>query len=181
MTGRHVALLRGVNVGRARRIAMADLRSLVEGLGYTDVTTVLNSGNVVFTAPAAVRGDPARRIAQALVREMDVRSRVTVLTRRELDAIVSHNPLATVADNPSRLLVDVLADPADRRKLEPLTRQDWAPEALALGTRAAYVWCPGGVIRSPLSRALDRVLGDAVTARNWNTMLKLHTIAHHAS
>lgn len=177
-TGRHVALLRGINVGKAKRIAMADLRALVEQLGYTDVTTLLNSGNVVFTVPRTVRGDPARRIEQAVTRELQVRSRVTVLTLRELAATVARNPLEAVTDNPSRLLVSVLADPADRRKLQPLARQDWSPEALALGSRVAYMWCPTGVIRSALAKALDRILADAVTARNWNTMLRLHAIAH---
>ena len=181
MGQRHVALMRGINVGRAKRIAMAELQALVERLGYTEVATVLNSGNVAFTVPAAARGDPAHRIGQAVARELGVTARVAVLTLRELDAILSRNPLAAIASDPSRLLVSVLADPGDRPKLQALTRRDWAPEALALGTRAAYLWCPAGVIRSELAKAVDRVLGDAVTARNWNAMLKLHATAHQPS
>ena len=59
---RQVALIRGINVGRAKRVAMADLRALVEGLGYRDVDTLLNSGNVVFTVPAGMKGTPSSRI-----------------------------------------------------------------------------------------------------------------------
>ena len=71
MAGRHVALLRGINVGTAKRVAMADLRALVEGLGYGDVSTLLNSGNVVFTVPAkAAKTSPATRIEQALEKGM---------------------------------------------------------------------------------------------------------------
>jgi len=118
-----VALLRGINVGRAKRIAMADLRALVSALGYTEVRTLLNSGNVVFTAPASVRGNPAARIERALATQLNVESRVTVLTARELDAAVARNPLEDVVDDPSRLLVSVLADPKDLAKLRPLTRE----------------------------------------------------------
>jgi uncharacterized protein (DUF1697 family) len=64
--GRRVALLRGINVGRAKRVAMADLRELVESLGYREVRTLLNSGNVVFTVPSGVRGDSARRIEDGI-------------------------------------------------------------------------------------------------------------------
>src|SRR5688572_11970726 len=104
MTGRHVALLRGINVGRAKRVAMADLRALVEGLGYGDVRTLLNSGNVVFTVRRAAKSDPASRIEKALAAQLGIASRVTVLTAPELAAVVEQNPLLKVADDPSRLL-----------------------------------------------------------------------------
>jgi uncharacterized protein (DUF1697 family) len=178
MNRRHVALLRGINVGRAKRVAMADLRALVTALGYTDVRTLLNSGNVVFTVPAGSRGDPAARIEQAMAKRLGVTARVTVLTASELDAAVTKNPLAAEADDPSRLLVSVLADPKDVAKLRPLTREDWTPEVLALGPRVAYLWMPAGVMQSKVAKALDRVLGDAVTARNWSTMRKLHDLVH---
>ena len=169
----HVAFLRGINVGRAKRVAMADLRELVAGLGYRDVRTLLNSGNVVFGIPRSNRGDPAPRIEKALVSRLGVSSRVTVLTAAELGAAMTTNPLASVADDPTRLLVTVLARPADRARLEPLARQDWMPEALALGTRVAYLWCAEGILASRLLGAVGGVLGDAVTSRNWATMTKL--------
>jgi uncharacterized protein (DUF1697 family) len=131
----HVAFLRGINVGRAKRVAMADLRALVTRLGYRDVKTLLNSGNVVFTAPAGQRGDPAQRIERALFETLGVASRVTVLERRDLEQAAARNPLADVAKDPSRLLVVILKNPGDRRRLVPLTKEDWSPEALALGTR----------------------------------------------
>jgi uncharacterized protein (DUF1697 family) len=173
MAGTHVALLRGINVGRAKRVAMAELRALVQGLGYRDVRTLLNSGNVVFTAPKTVSEAAAARIEAALVERLGVAARVTVLAAAELAAAVAGNPLVVPDRNPSRLLVSVLADPADRRRLAPLTGEDWSPEALALGARVAYVWCPKGVLASRLSEAIGRALGDAVTTRNWATMTKL--------
>jgi uncharacterized protein (DUF1697 family) len=73
VSGTHVALLRGINVGKAKRVGMADLRALVEGLGYRDVRTLLNSGNVVFAVPKSARGEPAARIETAIARSSGFR------------------------------------------------------------------------------------------------------------
>lgn len=177
MSGRHVALLRGINVGRAKRVGMADLRTLMEELGYDDVRTLLNSGNVVFTARGVAARDAAGRIERAMVERLGVESRVTVLTAAELAVVIEENPLSEIADEPSRLLVAVLADPSDLRKVEPLLEQEWMPEVVALGRRVAYLWCPRGVGKSPLNEAVGRALGDAVTARNWRTLTRLHALA----
>lgn len=177
VAGRYVALLRGINVGRAKRVAMADLRALVEGLGYGDVRTLLNSGNVAFSAPRATKADVAAgRIERALAEQVGVASRVTVLTGEELAAAVAENPLGHVATDPSRLLVAVLARPDERARLEALTTRRWDPDVLAVGTRVAYLWCPSGLLDSPLATALGKALGDAVTTRNWATITKLHAV-----
>ena len=175
MAGTHVALLRGINVGKAKRVAMAELREIVGGLGYRDVRTLLNSGNVVFTVPGKTAGtDLAARIEQAIAAKLGVTSRVTVLTARELRGAIEGNPLLEIATDHSRLFVPILASPTDRTRLDPLTKTDWSPEVLALGTRVAYLWCPDGLLASRLPEAVGRALGDAVTTRNWATMLKLH-------
>jgi uncharacterized protein (DUF1697 family) len=177
MAAIRVALLRGINVGRARRVAMADLRALVEGLGYREVRTLLNSGNVVFGVPSGERGDPAARIERGMAARLGVTARVTVLTAAELAAAVARNPLARVADDPSRLLVAVPRRPADRARLQPLARRDWTPESFSVGARVAYLWCPAGMIESPLAKAMGRAMGEDVTTRNWATMAKLHALA----
>ncbi len=171
----HVALLRGINVGTAKRVAMADLRALVEGLGYGDVRTLLNSGNVVFTAAASTRLGP--RIEQALLARTGVSARVTIVNASALAQVVAKNSLARIADNPSRLMVSFLFDPKARALLAPLARRDWGEERLALGPGVAYAWCPIGTIESPLSKALAKSLGDGLTTRNWATVLKLHAMA----
>lgn len=177
MASRYIALIRGVNVGRAKRVAMVDLRLLMDKLGYSDVRTLLNSGNIVFTAPRDVRGDGAERIEEAMAKQLGVSVRVTVLTAAEIALIVRENPLGDVATNSSRLLVAVLRNPMDRKKLEPLTKMDWGHEALGVGRRVAYLWCPNSIIDSPLARTVNRALGDGVTARNWATILKLQAMA----
>jgi uncharacterized protein (DUF1697 family) len=174
--GRQVALLRGINVGRAKRVAMADLRTLVTKLGYTNVTTLLNSGNVVFTAPGVTAVQTAALIGAALGSRLGVSSRVVSLTGANIDTIVAENTLLDVADNPSRLFVAVLMNLRDRSRLTPLAKEKWAPQALALGSRAAYLWCPDGVLNSRLTAAVAKTLGDRVTTRNWATMLKLQAL-----
>ena len=82
-----------------------------------------------------------------------------------------------MADNPSRLLVAVLARSANRDLIVPLVDQDWSTEVLALGERAAYLWCPEGVLASSLSKAVGRAAGEAITTRNWATIMKIDAIA----
>jgi len=175
-TGKQVALLRGINVGKAKRIAMADLRALVAELGFGDVKTLLNSGNVVYTATDTEPEDAAARIEEAIVAKTGVSSRVTVLTAAEVAEIIDGNPFGDV-ENPSRYLIAVLRDPADRARLEPLTKEDWGTYSLALGRRVAYMWCRDGGLESRLPDAVNRLLGDRATARNWATMLKLRALA----
>jgi uncharacterized protein (DUF1697 family) len=173
MADRHVALLRGINVGTAKRVAMADLRSLLEGLGYRDVRTLLNSGNIIFTPPKGQRGDRGAGIEKAIAATLGVTTRVIVLTGEEVATAVRDNPLGKVASNPSRLLVMALRDSQAHSRLKPLLKERWAPEALALGQRVAYLWCANGIAESPLSTAVGRLIGDAGTARNMATMMKV--------
>jgi uncharacterized protein (DUF1697 family) len=177
---RYVALLRGVNVGRAKRIAMADLRKLIGDLGYDEVRSVLNSGNIVFSGPARPQEEVARQIEEALVLKLGVASRVLVLDAGELGSVIGGNPLLGQAGDHSRLVAFILssphATPEARQAIEALCAQDWQPGAAALGERAAYVWCPDGILASGAAAALGKQLGDATTSRNWATLLKLHAL-----
>jgi uncharacterized protein (DUF1697 family) len=171
----HVALLRGINVGKAKRVAMAELRALCESLGYGHVQTLLNSGNIVFSAP---RADPkaAARIEKAIASRLGVHSRVLVITAGELDAIMTENPLPECDVSPSRFLITVLADDASRPDIEALVAQSWGAERLSLGSRAVYLWCANGINESKAALALGKVVGSASTSRNWATMRKLQAL-----
>lgn len=173
---RQVALIRGINVGRAKRVAMADLRAVVEGLGYTDVRTLLNSGNIVFTDSGTGGQGATPRIEEGIRQEFGLSVRVTVLTAAEVAAVVHDHPLEAFVTDPARLFVAVLTNPQDRSKLDPLQEQDWGSEVLAIGARVAYLWCPEGLMASRLPEAVGRLLGDAVTTRNWGTVTKLHVL-----
>jgi uncharacterized protein (DUF1697 family) len=184
MADQQIALIRGINVGRAKRVAMAELRALIAECGFGDARTLLNSGNVIYAARGVSPDEAAAVIEQALAARLGVSARVIVLSAAELAAIIEENPLLPLASDPSRLLVGVLASEADRQRLAPLIAQDWGAEALALGAgagqragrRGVYLWCPDGVIASRLAAAVSRALGDAITTRNWATMCKLYAM-----
>jgi uncharacterized protein (DUF1697 family) len=173
---RYAALLRGVNVGTAKRVPMAGLRALVEGLGGTDVGTLRGSGNVVFTHARTSTRALAIRIREALASHLRVDAPVIVLEAAELDAIVAENPLAGSAPNPSRLLAAIPARSEHLTLLAPSTRESWGREKLAVGAHAAYLWCPDGVAASRLWKAVNQALGGDVTSRNWDTVLKLQAL-----
>jgi uncharacterized protein (DUF1697 family) len=148
MSKTQIALLRGINVGKAKRISMGDLRALVEKLGYGNVRTLLNSGNVIFESPKDGPSVSALKIEKAIAARLGISSRVIVLTAAELESIIDANPLLKVATNPSLLFIAVLADPKDRKTILPLARQEWSPGALGIGKRVAYLWCPEGFWRA---------------------------------
>jgi uncharacterized protein (DUF1697 family) len=176
-----VGLLRGVNVGKARRVPMAELRDLVESLGFDSVRTLLNSGNVVFDAPQPAVAGLAGALERAIATRFGFEAPVVVITRRELDAVVSENPLVELAGDPSRLLVAFFSSPTARARAQELLDTAWAPDALALGRHAAYLWCEAGLIESRLSQAFARATGPASTSRNWATVLKLQALAAQTS
>jgi uncharacterized protein (DUF1697 family) len=177
MAGTMVALLHGINVGRAKRVAMADLRAMMSDLGFGDVRTLLNSGNAVFISPDLSPPDVATTLERALASRLGVTARITILSADELATVVEANPLLSVAGDPSRHLVAFLTDPADRPRLDPLATRDWEPEVLALGERVAYLWCPEGLLASRLPEEIMRTLGKAATIRNWATVMKLRALA----
>lgn len=172
-----IALLHGINVGKARRIAMVDLRRVVEELGYTNVRTLLNSGNVAFETrrPNATR--IAAAIDLALQHAFGFSASVVVVTADDLDAIIEENPLREIATDPAKHLVAFVAHTSVLAEAKPLLASTWDPDALALGTKAAYLWCANGVVKSKLMREFARLTGDAATTRNWATVLKLQASA----
>lgn len=170
---RHVSFIRGINVGKAKRVAMVELRALAGELGYTNVRTLRSSGNLIFDTTRAKGKAASKKIEEELYSRLSVAARVITLTDEELYRIIAENPFSEVATNPSRFLIAILEDPDYRSLLTPILGKDWTPEIIALDARGAYLWCPGGVLASPLAKAVYGVLGERVTTRNWATMLKI--------
>jgi len=179
-TTRCVALLRGINVGRAKRIAMSELRGVVQRLGFSGVRTLLNSGNVVFDAQPAQPTRSAASIAAALQDAFGFPVHVIVITQAELDAVVAGNPLLQRSTDSSRLVVAFAASRAALANARALIAQRWEPDAIALADRAAYLWCARGILQSRLMQAFSRATGETVTVRNWATVLKLRAAMHEA-
>jgi uncharacterized protein (DUF1697 family) len=170
-------MLRGVNLGPSRRVAMADLRELLASLGYDDAVTHLQSGNIVV----ATRKQPAglkRELERQIAAELGLETEVFVRTRDELAEVVDRDPLGDVADNPSRYLVSFLSGPPARAFVKELAGLDIAPEQVAVHGREIYSWHPNGIHDSKLARLLGKQPGGvSATARNWNTVTKLLELA----
>lgn len=174
---RKVALIRGINVGKAKRVAMADLRREVEALGYTGVQTVLNSGNVVFDVPKGATGDPKERIETVLEKPLGVSARVTVLGLTELERALDPARFPIGAKDPSRAIVTFFSSPADAKLLAPLAKQDFGRESLVVGKTCAWLDCPDGLLAGKLWQAVDRALGERGTARNLATLERILKLA----
>ena len=172
-----VGLLRGINVGKAKRLPMADLKRLVESAGYRDVRTLLNSGNVVFRGKADSPARVAARLESGIEETAGFHANVVVIAAETLATIVRENTLAAMADDHARLLVVFVRDQAVLEAARPLAARDWGPEAVVVGSCAAYVWMPGGLLESAALDAVGRLLKDQVTTRNWATVQKLAALA----
>ncbi|HTU67202.1 MAG TPA: DUF1697 domain-containing protein [Steroidobacteraceae bacterium] len=170
---RYVALFRGINVGKAKRIAMADLRALLDKLGYADVATLLNSGNAVFTGNAEPAATHATRIRTAVQTKLGVEACVIVKSAKDVAAIVTGNAIVGHATDHSKLLVAVTGVARDMNKVSALPKTDWGREKVHVNKHAAYVWCGNGILESRVTVALFKELGPACTTRNWATLLKI--------
>ena len=172
---RYVALLRGINVGGNKKILMADLRKLITDLGFSDVATLLQSGNAVFTAKNQKPDQVVRALETAIVAELGMSVRCLVRTAAEMRAIVAGNPLAEVARDNARYLVTFLSAPLDGVPPDP---DEFAPEQFRVVGREIYMWLPAGIRDAKLARVnWDRRYKVVASARNWSTITKLSDMA----
>jgi uncharacterized protein (DUF1697 family) len=169
---RWAALLKGVNVGGNRKIPMADLRAFLEGLGYTDVKTLLASGNAVFDTEEQDSAKLESRLEQEAKAKLGLDTGWLLRSHAELAAVVNANPFADAAKaHPHHLLVHFHRDPFPLSLL-PLTHD--GPERLAAEGRELFVDYPEDVGHSKLPQAMNKAkFPKLATARNWNTVLKL--------
>lgn len=172
-----IVLLRGVNVGKAKRVPMADFKALLLAQGCTRAETVLNSGNAVVAHPATPAPALARRLAAALATHFGFDVPVIVKTAREWQAVVAAPPPDLPEAEHPRLLVAWAQSPQAITALQPLARQVAPPEQLLLHGHAALLHCANGILASPTATALLGAGGKALTTRNWATVLKLQALA----
>jgi len=168
---RFVALLRGINVGRAHQLGMPRLTELLTARGYGNVRTHLRSGNVVLDSDLS-EAELAADLSGAIQQEFGFDVPVVVRTGTEIAAVVAGDPFATVATDPARYLVTFLPEPPAAAAVDALPPAD-SGEYLVRG-RELYLWLPDGIANTPLAGwKWDRLLGVAGTGRNWNTVRKL--------
>lgn len=168
-----VALLRGVNVGGANKVPMAAFRTLLEGLGYTGVVTLLNSGNAVFESSGRSTAAHAKKIQDALAEHLDVAVPVIVKSAKEIDEVIADCELEVDAADHSKLLVAFTADAKSLGALSPIVRTVAPPERAQLGDHALYLFLGDGIRNSKAAAALLGKAGRSATTRNWATVLKI--------
>jgi uncharacterized protein (DUF1697 family) len=175
----HIALLRAVNVGPHGRVAMTDLRELVAQLGFPQVQSLLQSGNLVFTASGKTGAALESLLAAGAAKRLGLRTDFFLRTAREWDAIVANNPFPGEAErDPGHVVVMVLKDAADAKAVAALQAAVKGPEILRADGRQLYIVYPAGIGRSRLTNTLiEKKLGTRGTARNWNTVRKLAELA----
>ena len=174
-----VGLLRAINVGGKNLVAMADLRALLEKLGFKNVATLLQSGNVIFTAPAQDLARLERRLESAVLKSLGVTTTFIVRSATQWQALVAGNPFAAAAaSDPSRLIVMPLRDAPAAAAVAALVAAIPGREQVQVVDRALYAVYPDGIGPSRLTITLiERKLATRGTARNWNTVVKLATAA----
>jgi uncharacterized protein (DUF1697 family) len=175
----HIALLRGVNLAGRRAVAMADLRAFATSLGFGEVVTLLQSGNLVFTSARQSCAALERLFEAEAEKYLGLRTDFHVRSAEEWQAIINDNPFPAEAKrDPSHLLVVCLKDAPGAKAFAALQDAITGPERVLGHGRHAYVYYPAGVGRSKLTTALtDKVLGTRGTGRNWNTVSKLGALA----
>lgn len=170
----YLALLRGINVGGANKVPMRELRTLMEDLGYGNVQTYLQSGNVLLVAPSMTARKLAAEIEDEISKAFDLTIPVIVRTQGELERVAAANPWPTKGVKPSSLHVMFLAEPASAKAVKTLDSDRSPPDEFEVKDREIFLRFPNGSGRSKLTiDYFEKKLGTRATARNWNTVLKV--------
>jgi uncharacterized protein (DUF1697 family) len=179
MRNTFIALLRGINVTGSKTIRMEDLRKCFAGLGFTNVKTYVQSGNIVFEAGNHSVASLADKIGKRIFRDFGFSVSVLVKTSEELERIVRDNPLLKETNiDPSKLHVTFLSAPAPEISENTLQPLAVARERFRISRSEIYLYCPNGYGKTKLSNnAIERKLGLAATTRNWRSVNALLALA----
>ncbi len=175
----HLALLRAVNLAGHKPVAMADLRSLLTGLGFADAQSLLQSGNLVFRGGRLSGARLERFLEDEARKRLALETDFFVRTAEQWETVVAANPFRAEAErDPARLLVVFLKDSPGLAQVRALQAAITGREVVRADGAHAYIVYPDGVGRSRLTHALiEKKLGTRGTGRNWNTVLKLAALA----
>lgn len=172
----YAALLRGINVGGHKKVPMAQLRTLLEGLGHRDVRTYLQSGNAVFTADHGDEESLAAEVRAAIEEGFGFTVDVLVRDGAYLRAVVEACPFPAADLAAKQLHATYFSAPVDPARFAALDQEAYLPEEFRLGDRVLYLYAPDGLGRSKLAEQLSRPAlnkGLIATSRNWNTVTRL--------
>ncbi len=170
----YVALLGGINVG-GRTLRMDALRTTAERCGFEDVSTFIQSGNVIFRSRKGAKAVTAA-LHDAILEDSGIDTRVATRTAAQLQEVVGRNPFLDRSDDPTKLSVTFLFEGVIPT-LSAVAPEVYAPDEVQVIGREAYLHTPNGMGRTKLVPAVARKLGLAGTTRNWRSTLKLAELA----
>ncbi len=170
-----VALLRGINVGRAKRVTMADLRAVLESLGYADVRTHGQSGNAILVSDQRKPESLEQEISMRIRADLGMDVSVLLRTATEFARVVEANPFVARGVASSELHVAFLSAEPEKQRVAAVDHRAFLPDEFAFGKRVIYVRLPKGVMGSTLPD-WERTLGVRATQRNWNTTTKIRDL-----
>ena len=168
---KYIALLRGINVGGKNILPMKELVSIIESMGARDVSTYIQSGNVVFTSAIAQRQDWCEKLTQKVQELKGFSPQLLLLSKADLKRAIDNNPFPV--DDPKSIHFFFLAQDPEKDKLVELAKIKTDSEQYHLKERIFYLYAPDGFGRSKLAARVEKILGVPTTARNWNTIFKL--------
>ena len=174
----YIALLRGINVGGNKMVSMAALRAALTEMGFQDVRTLLQSGNVVLRSTAKASGKLETELEQAIAKQLGVTADFHVRTAAEFKAVMDANPFrAEATSDPSHLLVTFYRTPLDPAKVKAFQAAITGRELVRASGRHLYMTFPDGIGTSKAVVIMDKMLAARGTSRNWNTISKLAAMA----
>jgi uncharacterized protein (DUF1697 family) len=171
---RHVAVLRGINLGGKNKLAMQSVVRIFAAAGCSEVRTYIQSGNIVFSAPTRVVQTLAKKISAHIASDFGLIVPVVLRSAAELSAAIDDNPFIAQGKDVDHLHLVFLASEPNAAKLSALDPARSPGDEFVLRGRDLYLYLPNGVAKSKLTNAyLDAKLGTVSTFRNWRTVLKL--------
>lgn len=165
----YISLLRGINVSGQKKIKMADLKKLYESLGFADVQTYIQSGNVVFKYTKTDTKQLARKITDSIRKTYSFEVPVEIRTKDDLDKIIANNPFN--AENHNKLHVMFLAEKPQNPPIAEIEKMKDKSEEFFIAGREIYLSTPNGYGKSKISNTFfEKKLGVSATTRNWKTV-----------
>ena len=176
---RYISLLRGINVSGQKKIIMKDLKALYEKIGFTNVVTYIQSGNVIFDSDGSEE-DVIAKIQSAITKQYGFDVPVQVREASHFESIIKACPFSELdlVEEGTRVMVTFLADVPSGENVVKLMAYVKDPERLLLVGREMYLHCPNGYGTTKLNNNfVEKKLQVRATTRNWKSVVKLHTLS----
>ncbi len=177
---KYISILRGINVSGQKKIKMLELKSLYESLGFQNVVTYIQSGNVIFDASDKNKSNIKTLVEEAIEKKYKFHVPVEIRTKREIENIIKNSPFGPVdlAEDGTKVLVTFLCAKPDRVKVANVLNYVVLPEKLVVKGKEVYLYCPDGYGKSRLSNTfLENKLGVEATTRNWKSVHKIYELS----